>query len=161
MPLGVIGIIYESRPNVTADAGGLCLKAGNAVILRGGTESTLSSRAIHAALVEGLKSAGLPEAAIQMVPTQDRAAVGVMLRMVDYIDVIVPRGGRGLIERVQQESQIQVLAHLEGLCHVYVDRAADLDKARQDHAQRQDAPDRHLRRGRDAAWSTRPCSAPI
>ncbi len=131
VPLGVIGIIYESRPNVTADAGGLCLKAGNAVILRGGTESTLSSRAIHAALVEGLKSAGLPEAAIQMVPTQDRAAVGVMLRMVDYIDVIVPRGGRGLIERVQQESQIQVLAHLEGLCHVYVDRAADLDKARQ------------------------------
>jgi glutamate-5-semialdehyde dehydrogenase len=131
VPLGVIGIIYESRPNVTADAGGLCLKAGNAVILRGGTESTLSSRAIHAALVEGLKAAGLPEAAIQMVPTQDRAAVGVMLRMVDYIDVIVPRGGRGLIERVQQESQIQVLAHLEGLCHVYVDRAADLDKARQ------------------------------
>jgi len=131
VPLGVIGIIYESRPNVTADAGGLCLKSGNAAILRGGTESALTSRAIHTALVEGLKAAGLPEAAIQMVPTQDRAAVGVMLRMVDYIDVIVPRGGRGLIERVQQESQIQVLAHLEGLCHVYVDRGADLDMARQ------------------------------
>jgi glutamate-5-semialdehyde dehydrogenase len=130
VPLGVVGIIYESRPNVTADAGGLCLKAGNAVILRGGTESALSSRAIHASLVEGLKAAGLPKAAIQMVPTQDRAAVGVMLRMVDHIDVIVPRGGRGLIERVQAESQIQVLAHLEGLCHVYIDRAADLDMAR-------------------------------
>jgi glutamate-5-semialdehyde dehydrogenase len=130
VPLGVIGIIYESRPNVTADAGGLCLKAGNAAVLRGGTESTLSSRAIQAALAEGLVAAGLPEAAIQMVPTQDRAAVGVMLRMSDYIDVIVPRGGRGLIERVQRESQIQVLAHLEGLCHVYVDKAADLDMAR-------------------------------
>ena len=130
VPLGVIGIIYESRPNVTADAGGLCLKAGNAAILRGGTESVLSSRAINAALAQGLTSAGLPEAAIQMVPTQDRAAVGIMLTMSDYIDVIVPRGGRSLIERVQQESQIQVLAHLEGLCHVYVDKAADLDMAR-------------------------------
>lgn len=130
VPLGVIGIIYESRPNVTADAGGLALKSGNAAILRGGSESFYSSRALAAALVEGVRAAGLPEAAIQLVPTRDRAAVGLMLGMSEYIDVIVPRGGRSLIERVQRESRIPVIAHLEGLCHTYVDGAADPAKAR-------------------------------
>ena len=130
VPLGVIGIIYESRPNVTADAGALALKAGNACILRGGSESTHSSRAIHAGLVEGLRAAGLPEAAICLVPTKDRAAVGEMLRGLDgAIDVIVPRGGRSLVERVQTEARVPVFAHLEGICHVYVDRAADLARA--------------------------------
>jgi glutamate-5-semialdehyde dehydrogenase len=125
-PLGVVGVIYESRPNVTADAGALCLKAGNAVILRGGSDSFHSSSAIHACLVEGLKSAGLPEAAIQLVPTPDRAAVGEMLRgLSGNIDVIVPRGGRGLVERVQSEARVPVFAHLEGICHLYVDRSAD------------------------------------
>ena len=131
IPLGVIGIIYESRPNVTADAGALCLKAGNAAILRGGSESFHSSRAIHACLVRGLEAAGLPAAAIQLVPTRDRAAVGMMLTMTDCIDIIVPRGGKSLIERVQNESRVPVFAHLEGNCHVYVDRAADRDMARQ------------------------------
>jgi glutamate-5-semialdehyde dehydrogenase len=130
VPLGVIGIIYESRPNVTADAGGLCLKSGNAAILRGGSESFHSSTAIAACLRRGLAAAGLPEAAIQLVPTRDREAVGLMLAMAEHIDVIVPRGGKSLIERVQRESRIPVLAHLEGLCHVYVDGAADLGKAR-------------------------------
>src|SRR5271165_4582204 len=130
VPLGVIGIIYESRPNVTADAGGLSLKSGNAAILRGGSESFHSSRALVAALREGLRGAGLPEDAIQLVPTRDRAAVGLMLGMSDYIDVIVPRGGRSLIERVQRESRIPVIAHLEGICHTYVDEAADPNKAR-------------------------------
>ncbi len=130
VPLGVIGIIYESRPNVTADAGSLCLKAGNAAILRGGSESFHSSRAIHACLQAGLAAAGLPEAAIQLVPTTDREAVGEMLRLNDCIDVIVPRGGRGLIERVMSESRIPVLAHLDGNCHSYVDGAADLAMAR-------------------------------
>ncbi|HKX06952.1 MAG TPA: glutamate-5-semialdehyde dehydrogenase [Stellaceae bacterium] len=129
-PLGVIGIIYESRPNVTADAGGLSLRAGNAAILRGGSESFHSSHAIVACLHDGLRAAGLPETAIQLVPTRDRAAVGLMLGMSDLIDVIVPRGGRSLIERVQAESRIPVIAHLEGNCHVYVDRAADIAKAR-------------------------------
>jgi glutamate-5-semialdehyde dehydrogenase len=131
VPLGVIGVIYESRPNVTADAGALCLKAGNAAILRGGSESTQSSRAIHACLVEGAMAAGLPEDAIQIVPTTDRAAVGVMLGMAGVIDVIVPRGGRSLVERVMDESKIPVFAHLEGLCHVYVDSDADLAMARE------------------------------
>jgi glutamate-5-semialdehyde dehydrogenase len=130
VPLGVIGIIYESRPNVTADAGGLCLRSGNAAILRGGSESFHSSRAIVAALKRGIVAAGLPEAAVQLVPTRDRAAVGMMLTMTDLIDVIVPRGGRSLIERVQRESRIPVIAHLEGICHVFIDRAADLEKAR-------------------------------
>src|SRR5947207_12411766 len=130
VPLGVIGIIYESRPNVTADAGGLALKSGNAAILRGGSESFYSSRALVAALAEGLRSAGLPEAAIQLVPTRDRAAVGLMLAMSGVIDIIVPRGGPSLIERVQRESRIPVIAHLEGLCHTYVDAAADPEKAR-------------------------------
>jgi glutamate-5-semialdehyde dehydrogenase len=130
IPLGVIGIIYESRPNVTADAGGLCLRAGNAVILRGGSESLRSSRVIEACLRAGIAAAGLPEAAVQLVPTRNRAAVALMLRMADLIDVIVPRGGRSLIERVQRESRIPVIAHLEGLCHTYVDRGADLEQAR-------------------------------
>ena len=130
VPLGVIGIIYESRPNVTADAGALALKAGNACILRGGSESVQSSRAIHACLVEGLRAAGLPEAAISLVPTTDRAAVGEMLKGLDgAIDVIVPRGGRSLVERVQTEARVPVFAHLEGICHVYVDRDADLASA--------------------------------
>ena len=130
VPLGVIGIIYESRPNVTADAGALALKAGNACILRGGSESTHSSRAIHTCLVEGLRAAGLPEAAISLVPTTDRAAVGEMLKGLDgAIDVIVPRGGRSLVERVQVEARVPVFAHLEGICHVYVDRDADLARA--------------------------------
>ncbi len=130
VPLGVIGIIYESRPNVTADAGALALKAGNACILRGGSESTHSSSAMHACLVEGLRVAGLPEAAISLVPTTDRAAVGEMLKGLDgAIDVIVPRGGRSLVERVQAEARIPVFAHLEGICHVYVDRDADLARA--------------------------------
>ena len=128
VPLGVIGVIYESRPNVTADAGALCLKAGNAVILRGGSEGFRSSRAIHAALVAGLDEAGLPAAAIALVPTRDRAAVGLMLSgLGETIDVIVPRGGKGLVGRVQAEARVPVFAHLEGVCHVYVDKAADLD----------------------------------
>jgi glutamate-5-semialdehyde dehydrogenase len=129
-PIGVIGVIYESRPNVTADAGALCLKSGNAVILRGGSESLHSSIAIHAALVTGLRAADLPEAAIQLVPTRDRAEVTAMLQAVDYIDVIVPRGGKGLVALVQREARVPVFAHLEGICHVYVDAAADLEKSR-------------------------------
>jgi glutamate-5-semialdehyde dehydrogenase len=131
VPLGVIGIIYESRPNVTADAGALCLKSSNAVILRGGSESANSSAAIHACLLEGLTSAGLPGSCIQLVPTIDRAAVGYMLaEMVDDIDVIVPRGGKNLIARVQKEARVPVIGHLEGVCHVYVDRAAELPMAK-------------------------------
>jgi len=129
-PLGVIGVIYESRPNVTADAAALALKAGNAVILRGGSESLNSSAAIHKALVTGLKQAGLPEASVQMVPTRDREAVAAMLRAQEFIDVIVPRGGKGLVGLVQKEARVPVFAHLEGICHVYADRDADLDKAR-------------------------------
>jgi glutamate-5-semialdehyde dehydrogenase len=129
-PLGVIGVIYESRPNVTADAGALCLKAGNAVILRGGSESFHSSTEIHAAMVTGLRQAGLPEAAIQLVPTRDRQAVTDMLHAVGLIDVIVPRGGKGLVGLVQREARVPVFAHLEGICHVYADRDADLEKAR-------------------------------
>ncbi|HBG98046.1 MAG TPA: glutamate-5-semialdehyde dehydrogenase [Rhodobacteraceae bacterium] len=129
-PIGVIGVIYESRPNVTADAGALCLKAGNAVILRGGSESLHSSQAIHAALLAGLRAANLPEAAIQLVPTRDRAAVGAMLAAQGGIDVIVPRGGKGLVGRVQADARVPVFAHLEGICHVYVDAAADAEMAR-------------------------------
>ncbi|MEM8789162.1 MAG: glutamate-5-semialdehyde dehydrogenase [Pseudomonadota bacterium] len=129
-PLGVIGVIYESRPNVTADAGGLCLKAGNAAILRGGSESFHSSTAIHACFVEGLRAANLPEAGIQLVPTRDRAAVGAMLTMTDHIDVVVPRGGKGLVGRVQAEARVPVFAHLEGIVHIYVDAGADAQKAR-------------------------------
>ncbi|WP_296019224.1 glutamate-5-semialdehyde dehydrogenase [uncultured Agrobacterium sp.] len=130
-PLGVIGVIYESRPNVTADAGALCLKAGNAVILRGGSDSQYSSRAIHACLVEGLKIAGLPEHAIQLVPVTDRAAVGLLLGgLGGTVDVIVPRGGKSLVGRVQTEARVPVFAHLEGICHVYVDKSADLEMAK-------------------------------
>ena len=128
-PLGVIGVIYESRPNVTADAGALCLKAGNAAILRGGSESFESAGAIHACLVAGLEAAGLPAEAIQRVPMRDRAAVAEMLRMTDSIDVIVPRGGKGLVGLVQAEARVPVFAHLEGICHVYLDAAADPAKA--------------------------------
>ncbi|TIR17156.1 MAG: glutamate-5-semialdehyde dehydrogenase [Mesorhizobium sp.] len=129
-PLGVIGVIYESRPNVTADAGALCLKAGNPVILRGGSDSLNSSAAIHACMVEGLKVAGLPQDAIQLVPTTDRAAVGEMLKgLSGNLDVIIPRGGKSLVGRVQTEARVPVFAHLEGICHLYIDRSADLDMA--------------------------------
>jgi glutamate-5-semialdehyde dehydrogenase len=127
-PLGVIGVIYESRPNVTADAGALCLKAGNAVILRGGSESFHSSAAIHSCLLEGLRVAGLPEAAVQLVPTRDRAAVQQLLTMTDSVDVIVPRGGKGLVGLVQREARVPVFAHLEGIVHIYIDKAADVAK---------------------------------
>lgn len=130
VPLGVIGVIYESRPNVTADAGALCLKAGNACILRGGSDSVNSSAAIHQCLVSGLNAAGLPSDAIQRVPTIDRDAVGEMLTMVDYIDVIVPRGGKSLVARVTEESKVPLFKHLEGICHTYVDKGANLEMAR-------------------------------
>jgi glutamate-5-semialdehyde dehydrogenase len=131
-PLGVIGVIFESRPNVTADAGALCLKAGNAVILRCGSDSRRSSQAVHECLVQGLKAAGLPEHAIQLVPVTDRQAVGAMLRGLDgAIDVIVPRGGKSLVARVQSEARVPVFAHLEGLCHIYVDASADLAMAKE------------------------------
>ena len=131
VPLGVIGIIYESRPNVTADAGALCLKSGNAVILRGGTESRLSNAAIHACLLDGLQAVGLSAECIQLVPITDRAAVGYMLaEMTDYIDVLVPRGGKSLVARVQKEARVPVIGHLEGNCHVYIDRDADVRMAR-------------------------------
>ncbi|WP_018882760.1 MULTISPECIES: glutamate-5-semialdehyde dehydrogenase [unclassified Thioalkalivibrio] len=129
VPLGVIGIIYESRPNVTIDAAALCLKSGNAAILRGGSEALHSNQALAAIIQAGLEQAGLPREAVQVVPTTDRAAVGALLRMPQYVDVIVPRGGKGLIERVSNESQIPVIKHLDGVCHVYVDGGADLDKA--------------------------------
>ncbi|MEQ9145916.1 MAG: glutamate-5-semialdehyde dehydrogenase [Parvibaculaceae bacterium] len=132
VPLGVIGVIYESRPNVTADAAVLCLKAGNAAILRGGSESFHSSRAIFACLEEGMDAANLPEGAVQIVPTTDRAAVGEMLKGLDgNLDLIIPRGGRSLVERVQNEARVPVFAHLDGLCHVYVDRDADIEMAKQ------------------------------
>ncbi len=129
-PLGVIGIIFESRPNVTVDAGALCLKSGNASVLRGGSDSWHTSAILHSCLTDGLRAAELPEAAIQRVPTTDRAAVGEMLRMTEYIDVIVPRGGKGLVARVQSEARVPVFAHLEGICHVYIDKDADMEKAR-------------------------------
>lgn len=128
-PLGVIGVIFESRPNVTADAGALCLKAGNAAILRAGSEALNSARAIHACMAKGLAEAGLPETAVQLVPTRDRAAVGEMLSATDYIDVIVPRGGKGLVERVQADARVPVFAHLEGIVHIYVDAAANSETA--------------------------------
>ena len=128
-PLGVIGVIYESRPNVTADAGALCLKAGNAVILRGGSESFHSAGAIHECLVEGLRAAGLPEDAIQRIPTRDRAAVAELLKMTEHVDVIVPRGGKGLVGLVQREARVPVFAHLEGIVHIYIDKAAEAEKA--------------------------------
>lgn len=129
VPLGVIGIIYESRPNVTIDAASLCLKSGNATILRGGKEAIHSNRAIASCIAEGLKAAGLPEAAVQVVETTDRAAVGEMITMSEYVDVIVPRGGKGLIERISKDATVAVIKHLDGICHVYIDDQADLDKA--------------------------------
>ncbi len=129
VPLGVIGIIYEARPNVTADAAGLCLKAGNAAILRGGSEAIHSNQAIAACVQEGLKLAGLPETAVQVIETTDRAAVGELITMKDFVDVIVPRGGKGLIERIANEARIPVIKHLDGVCHVYIDDQADIDKA--------------------------------
>jgi glutamate-5-semialdehyde dehydrogenase len=129
VPLGVIAIIYESRPNVTADAAGLCLKSGNAAILRGGSEAIHSNQAIAACVHEGLTGAGLPEASVQVIATADRAAVGELLRMNDYVDIVVPRGGKGLIERVMRESRIPMIKHLDGVCHVYIDDKADIDKA--------------------------------
>lgn len=129
VPLGVIGIIYESRPNVTADAGALSLMAGNACVLRGGSEATATNHALHAAMLEGLRKAGLPEAAIQLVPVTDRAAVGAMLKAQGLIDIIVPRGGKSLVARVQEEARVPVLAHLDGIVHLYIDRAADPAKA--------------------------------
>jgi len=129
VPLGVVGIIYESRPNVTADAAALCIKSGNACILRGGSESVQSNRAIAACVRDGLRAAGLPEAAVQVVETADRAAVGELLRMNEYVDIIVPRGGKGLVQRVMDESRIPMIKHLDGVCHVYIDDRADLEKA--------------------------------
>ena len=129
VPLGVIAIIYESRPNVTADAAGLCLKSGNSAILRGGSEAIHSNQAIAACVHEGLTGAGLPEAAVQVIATADRAAVGELLRMNEYVDIVVPRGGKGLIERVMRESRIPMIKHLDGVCHVYIDDKADIDKA--------------------------------
>ena len=129
VPLGVIGIIYEARPNVTADAAGLCLKSGNAAILRGGSEAIHSNQAIGACVHEGLRAAGLPETAVQVIETTDRAAVGELITMKDYVDIIVPRGGKGLIERISSESRIPVLKHLDGVCHVFIDATADLDMA--------------------------------
>jgi glutamate-5-semialdehyde dehydrogenase len=129
VPLGVVGIIYESRPNVTADAAGLCLKSGNAAILRGGSESINSNKAIAASVHAGLRSAGLPETAVQVVATTDRAAVGELITMKQFVDVIVPRGGKGLIERISNESKIPVIKHLDGVCHVYIDDEADLNMA--------------------------------
>jgi glutamate-5-semialdehyde dehydrogenase len=129
VPLGVVGIIYESRPNVTADAAGLCLKSGNAAILRGGSEAMHSNQAIAACVHEGLRAAGLPEEAVQVIETTDRAAVGELITMQDFVDVIVPRGGKSLIERLQRESRIPMIKHLHGVCHVYIDDAADLEKA--------------------------------
>ena len=130
VPIGLIGIIYESRPNVTADAAALCVRAGNAVLLRGGSEAVHSNRAIHAALVKGLSASGVPADAVQLVPTQDRAAVGAMLRAAGFIDMIVPRGGKNLVERVQAEARVPVLAHLDGICHTYIHAAADPEMAR-------------------------------
>lgn len=129
IPIGLIGIIYESRPNVTADAAALCVRSGNAVLLRGGSEAVHSNRAIHAALVRGLASAGVPEDAVQLMPTQDRAAVGAMLSAAGLIDMIVPRGGKSLVARVQADARVPVLAHLDGICHTYLHSAADPDKA--------------------------------
>jgi glutamate-5-semialdehyde dehydrogenase len=129
VPLGVIGIVYESRPNVTADAAGLCLKSGNATVLRGGSEALASNRAIALCIRRGLAEAGLPEDGVQVVATADRAAVGALIAMPEYVDVIIPRGGKGLIERISREARVPVIKHLDGICHVFIDRAADLDQA--------------------------------
>ena len=129
VPLGVIGVIYESRPNVTADAAAICLKSGNAVILRGGSEASRSNAVIASCIAKGLKEAGLPEQAVQLIPTTDRAAVGALLQLEEYIDVIIPRGGKGLISRISKDAKVPVIKHLDGICHVYIDEGADKDKA--------------------------------
>ena len=151
VPLGVIGIIYESRPNVTADAAGLCLKAGNACILRGGSEALHSNQAIAACVRAGLKAAGLPEAAVQVVGTTDRAAVGELITMNEYVDIIVPRGGKELIERLMRESKIPMIKHLDGVCHVYIDDTRRPRDGGAHRRQRQDAALRHLQHHGDAA----------
>ena len=144
VPLGVVGIIYEARPNVTADAAGLCLKAGNAAILRGGSEAIRSNQAIAACVKEGLKARDCRKTAIQVIETTDRAAVGELVTMTEFVDVIVPRGGKGLIERISSEARIPVIKHLDGVCHVYIDEDADLAKAHPHRGQRQDPALRHL-----------------
>jgi len=151
VPLGVIGIIYESRPNVTADAAGLCLKSGNAAILRGGSEAIYSNQAIAACVHAGLRAAGLPETAVQVVATTDRAAVGELITMKEYVDVIVPRGGKSLIERVSADARIPVIKHLHGVCHVYIDDDADLDKAIRIADKPQDASLWRVQRDGDSA----------
>ena len=162
VPLGVIAVIFESRPNVAADAGVLCLKSGNAVILRGGSDSFRSCRAIHDCLVQGLREAGLPEAAITLVPTRDRAAVGLLLTGLNGgVDVIVPRGGKSLVARVEAEARVPVFAHLEGVNHVYVDHAANPGNGKVDRAERKDAPPRRLRRRRDLAGRSRGAAATL
>ncbi len=150
VPLGVIGIIYESRPNVTADAAGLCLKSGNACLLRGGSEALHSNQAIADCIIEGLDEAGLPRAAVQVVGTTDRAAVGAMITMDDYVDVLVPRGGKGLIARIMQEATVPMIKHLDGICHCYVDAEADLAMAERVGGQCQDAALWNLQYARDA-----------
>ena len=156
VPLGVVAVIFESRPNVAADAGVLCLKSGNAVILRGGSDSFRSCRAIHDCLVQGLREAGLPEAAITLVPTRDRAAVGLLLTgLSGGVDVIVPRGGKSLVARVEAEARVPVFAHLEGVNHVYVDARRQSRNGEVDRAERQDAAPRRLRRGRNPAGRSR------
>jgi glutamate-5-semialdehyde dehydrogenase len=149
VPIGIIGVIYEARPNVTADAGALCIKSGNVVVLRGGSDSFHSSRAIVELLRRALKDAGLPEDCVQLVPTTDRAAVGEMLKAMDWLDLIVPRGGRSLIDRVTAESRVPVLRHYDGICHVYVDRDADVAMARDVVANAKMRPGQRLRRRRD------------
>ena len=151
VPIGVIGIIYESRPNVTADAAALCVKSGNACILRGGSEALHSNRAIAACVRAGLKAAGLPETAVQLVDFADRAAVGELITMREYVDIIVPRGGKELIERLARESRIPMIKHLDGVCHVYIDDSADPEMAVSDRRQREDAALRHLQHHGDAA----------
>ncbi len=155
VPLGVVGIIYESRPNVTVDAAGLTIKSGNAAILRGGSEAIRCNRALAALIHEGLAHAGLPADVVQVIDSTDRAAVAAMITMPQYIDVIVPRGGKGLIERLMRESRVPMIKHLDGLCHVYVDDAADLEQARAHRRQREDAALRHLQHDGDAARRAR------
>ena len=154
VPLGVIGIIYESRPNVTVEAASLCLKSGNATILRGGSEALSSNMAIARCLAAGLESAGLPAAAVQVVETTDRAAVGQLITMPEYVDVIVPRGGKGLIERISNDAKVPVIKHLDGVCHVYVDDGADLEMAARNRRQCQDPALRHLQHHGDPAGRT-------
>ena len=154
-PLGVLGMIYESRPNVGADAAAIAIKSGNAILLRGGSESFHSAAAIHQAIIAGLRAAGLPEDVVQVAPSTDRGFVAAMLAANGLIDLIIPRGGKSLVERVQREARVPVLSHAEGLNHTYIHAAADFAMARSDPRQRENAPHRHLRRDRDAAAGPR------